>query len=70
MLTQVFAQRRPAFHRLLDWEDECFALVTALLDRQVHMSWQRGSYCELCNTLSVKNLVSSCTFCAHLLYNA
>ena len=31
---QVFAQRRPGFHRLLDWEDECFALVTALLDRQ------------------------------------
>jgi hypothetical protein len=30
----VFAQRRPGFHRLLDWEDERFALVTALLDRQ------------------------------------
>ena len=43
MLPQVFAQRRPAFHRLLDWEDECFALVTALLDRQVHGYWARLS---------------------------
>jgi hypothetical protein len=31
---QVFAQRRPSLHRVLDWEDELFALVTALLDRQ------------------------------------
>lgn len=31
---QVFAQRRPVLHRVLDWEDECFALVTAVLDRQ------------------------------------
>ncbi len=28
------------FHRLLDWEDEVFALITALLDRQ---SLQNGS---------------------------
>lgn len=32
--SQVFAQRRPSLHRVLDWEDELFALVTALLDRQ------------------------------------
>ena len=31
---QVFAQRRPVLHRILDWEDEFFALVTAFLDRQ------------------------------------
>ena len=31
---QVFAQRRPILHRVLDWEDEFFALVTAFLDRQ------------------------------------
>lgn len=31
---QVFAQRRPVLHKLLDWEDELFALVTAFLDRQ------------------------------------
>ena len=31
---QVFAQRRPSLHRLLDWEDEFFALITAILDRQ------------------------------------
>lgn len=31
---QVFAQRRPVLHWLLDWEDELFALVTAFLDRQ------------------------------------
>ena len=37
---QIFAQRRPMFHRLLDWEDEVFALITALLDRQ---SLQNGS---------------------------
>ena len=37
---QIFAQRRPTFHRLLDWEDEVFALITALLDRQ---SLQNGS---------------------------
>lgn len=30
----VFAQRRPFFHRLLDCEDELFAIVTAALDRQ------------------------------------
>lgn len=36
----IFAQRRPMFHRLLDWEDEVFALITALLDRQ---SLQNGS---------------------------
>ena len=30
----MFAQRRPILHKLLDWEDELFALVTALLDRQ------------------------------------
>ncbi|KAL0056265.1 hypothetical protein WJX82_009363 [Trebouxia sp. C0006] len=30
----VFAQRRPIFHRLLDFEDELFAIVTAALDRQ------------------------------------
>ncbi|CAL8466830.1 g6366 [Coccomyxa elongata] len=30
----VFAQRRPILHRVLDWEDEFFALVTAFLDRQ------------------------------------
>ena len=30
----MFAQRRPFFHRLLDCEDELFALVTAALDRQ------------------------------------
>ncbi|KAK9916810.1 hypothetical protein WJX75_007322 [Coccomyxa subellipsoidea] len=30
----VFAQRRPVLHRVLDWEDEFFALVTAFLDRQ------------------------------------
>lgn len=31
---QVFAQRRPIFHRLLDFEDEVFAIITAALDRQ------------------------------------
>jgi peroxin-12 len=31
---QVFAQRRPVLHKLLDWEDELFALVTTFLDRQ------------------------------------
>lgn len=31
---QVFAQRRPIFHRLLDFEDELFAVITAALDRQ------------------------------------
>lgn len=31
---QVFAQRRPILHRVLDWEDEFFALVTAFLDQQ------------------------------------
>ena len=31
---QVFAQRRPIFHRLLDCEDELFAIITAALDRQ------------------------------------
>lgn len=31
---QVFAQRRPFFHRLLDCEDELFAIITAALDRQ------------------------------------
>lgn len=31
---QVFAQRRPFFHRLLDCEDELFAVITAALDRQ------------------------------------
>ncbi|KAA6419431.1 MAG: Peroxisome biogenesis 12 [Trebouxia sp. A1-2] len=30
----VFAQRRPIFHRLLDFEDELFAIITAALDRQ------------------------------------
>lgn len=30
----VFAQRRPIFHRLLDCEDELFAIITAALDRQ------------------------------------
>ena len=37
---QIFAQRRPMFHRLLNWEDEVFAVITALLDRQ---SLQNGS---------------------------
>ena len=31
---QVFAQRRPVLHKVLDWEDELFALITAFLDRQ------------------------------------
>jgi peroxin-12 len=31
---QVFAQRRPFAHRLLDWEDEIFGLISAILDRQ------------------------------------
>lgn len=31
---QVFAQRRPVLHTVLDLEDEFFALVTAFLDRQ------------------------------------
>ena len=31
---QVFAQRRLIFHRLLDCEDELFAIITAALDRQ------------------------------------
>ena len=30
----MFAQRRPIFHRLLDFENELFAVVTAALDRQ------------------------------------
>ncbi|KAL3154018.1 hypothetical protein ABBQ32_013570 [Trebouxia sp. C0010 RCD-2024] len=30
----VLAQRRPIFHRLLDFENELFAVVTAALDRQ------------------------------------
>lgn len=30
----MFAQRRPVFHRLLDCEDELFAVITAALDRQ------------------------------------
>ena len=33
-LWQVFAQRRPILHKVLDWEDELFALITAFLDRQ------------------------------------
>ena len=33
-MTQVFAQRRPLLHKVLDWEDELFALITAFLDRQ------------------------------------
>ena len=31
---QVFAQRRHYFHRVLNYEDEVFALITLLLDRQ------------------------------------
>ena len=34
LVWQVFAQRRPILHKLLDWEDELFALITAFLDRQ------------------------------------
>lgn len=30
----VYAQRRPVFHGMLDYEDELFALATLLLDRQ------------------------------------
>lgn len=30
----MLAQRRPIFHRLLDFENELFAVVTAALDRQ------------------------------------
>lgn len=31
---QVLAQHRPWLHRILDYEDECFALVCAALDKQ------------------------------------
>lgn len=30
---QVFSQRRPALHRVLDWEDELFALLMLLVAR-------------------------------------
>lgn len=30
----MFAQRRPFAHRLLDYEDEIFAVISAILDRQ------------------------------------
>lgn len=33
---QVFAQRRPALHKVLDWEDELFALLMLIVVRACH----------------------------------
>lgn len=34
MFPQVFAQRRHSLHRVLNYEDELFALITLMLDNQ------------------------------------
>lgn len=41
----VYAQRRPALHRLLDREDELFFLLSVLLDRQA-LAAGGGSFAE------------------------
>jgi peroxin-12 len=41
----VYAQRRPALHRLLDREDELFFLLSVLLDRQA-LAASGGSFAE------------------------
>ena len=45
VLLQILAQRRPFVHKLLDWEDELFLVLQALLDHQ-SLSVQSSTFAD------------------------